>query len=247
MAAATTNGGMAVTNRDIQDRVLTLENTANTIREDVNDLRQTISAGFARLEQTGALSKDKENDNRKFIIQVALGLLATMFSSLFGIIIPALLVIASLVFFAIDSRTSSAIQPIREQSARNEENLKALTQAHLTEVGDLRDKVTKSSAADVDSRTDRANLNTIVREIQKELATMQADVATNHSERLAKEIEIETQFNADNQLRNIQFSDQQRINAMLFNALSAMGAKMPEYPRAPFFQPNISQQAKPGP
>ncbi|HSS96991.1 MAG TPA: hypothetical protein VLK33_08175 [Terriglobales bacterium] len=63
-------------------------------------------------------------------------------------------------------------------------------------------------------------------------------VAADNSDRVAKEAEIETQFDADSQLRNIQFSDQQRLNAILWNALGTMGT----YPTAPYFQPNISRR-----
>jgi hypothetical protein len=51
--------------------------------------------------------------------------------------------------------------------------------------------------------------------------------------------EIETQFRANDQLRNIQFSDQQRLNSMLWNS-STLGEKT-KYPEAPFFHPDISK------
>lgn len=56
-------------------------------------------------------------------------------------------------------------------------------------------------------------------------------------------LEVETQFNADAQLRNIQFAQQQRKNAELQNALHELGAKMPAYPDGPFYHPNISKTA----
>ncbi|MDE2102845.1 MAG: hypothetical protein KGL39_36715 [Patescibacteria group bacterium] len=56
-------------------------------------------------------------------------------------------------------------------------------------------------------------------------------------------VEVETQFNADAQLRNVQWSEQQRLNAMLWNA-SALG-KLTPYPEAsPYYQPNISKEAR---
>jgi hypothetical protein len=234
----------AVTNRDIQDRVLTLENKVGTISEDLQDVRRDIHSGFARLETTGALQKDKENDNRKFIIQIALALLATMFSAVFGVILPAILAAASLVFFVIDSRTSTAIAPVKEQAVRTEEAVKNLETTYLPSIVDLREKVNRSAEADTNSRTDREDLRRNQQSMLASISKIQTDLAADHAERIAKETEIETQFNADNQLRNVQFSDQQRINSNFQNALSGLGAKMPEYPSNPFFQPNISQQQK---
>jgi hypothetical protein len=231
----------AVTNRDIQDRVLTLENKVGTISEDLQDVRRDIASGFARLETTGSLQKDHETENRKFTIQVGLALLATIFSSTFGVILPALVAVSSLVYFVIDSRTNTAISPVREQSARNEENVRTNT-ASLVE---LKQQVSRSAESDANSRTDREDLRRVQQRVLETITKIQTDLASDHSERIAKETEIETQFNADNQLRNVQFSDQQRMNSNFQNALNTLGAKMPEYPRGPWFQPNISQQAKP--
>jgi hypothetical protein len=237
----------AVTNRDIQDRVLTLENKVSTISEDLQDVRRDIATGFARLETTGALQKDHETENRKFTIQVGVALLAAIFSATFGVILPGILAVSSLVYFVIESRTSTAISPVREQSARNEENLRSLAQNYSTDILALKEKTSRSSEADANSRTDRDDLRRLINGLQQEMAKAETEIASNHSERIAKETEIETQFNADGQLRNVQFSEQQRTNSNLQNALNSLGAKMPEYPRSPFFQPNISQQAKPGP
>jgi hypothetical protein len=76
--------------------------------------------------------------------------------------------------------------------------------------------------------------------LQEKYDALLASVAADHSERVAKEGEIETQFNADSQLRNVQFSDQQRIDAVMWNHINGLGS----YPAGPYFQPNISQQAQ---
>jgi hypothetical protein len=78
------------------------------------------------------------------------------------------------------------------------------------------------------------------------LETALTDLKREASAATQKFAEIETQFNADSQLRNVQFSDQQRTNAMIVDSISALGAKLPTYPRAPFYQPNISQQKSNG-
>lgn len=54
--------------------------------------------------------------------------------------------------------------------------------------------------------------------------------------------EVETQFNADAQLRNVQWSEQQRMNALLWN--SGPLGKVAQYPSAPFYQPNVLQKGQ---
>lgn len=57
---------------------------------------------------------------------------------------------------------------------------------------------------------------------------------------LKTSIEIETQFNAEAQLHNVQFAEQQRLNALLWNS-SSLG-KITKFPEQPYFHPNISQK-----
>lgn len=53
--------------------------------------------------------------------------------------------------------------------------------------------------------------------------------------------EVETQFNADAQLRNVQWSEAKRNEIMFSQALHDMGASFPVFPTGPAFQPNISK------
>jgi hypothetical protein len=50
--------------------------------------------------------------------------------------------------------------------------------------------------------------------------------------------EVETQFDADAQLRNAQIAQQERLDAILWNS-SALG-KLTQYPGAPYTQPDIA-------
>ena len=52
--------------------------------------------------------------------------------------------------------------------------------------------------------------------------------------------EIETQFDADAQLRNVQFSEQQRMFSILWNS-SKLG-KLSPFPAGPYYQPNVSNR-----
>lgn len=56
-------------------------------------------------------------------------------------------------------------------------------------------------------------------------------------------IEVETQFNAEAQIRNVQWSEQQLINAEIWNA-TALGKLTPYPEAAPYYQPNISKEAR---
>lgn len=103
--------------------------------------------------------------------------------------------------------------------------------------------VTSQNATSIVDRNDQR------RDIQmnQSTANMNASaVATLTAKVEQKLAEIETQFNADGQLRNVQFSEQQRWNATAQNSLHELGGKIPEYPTGPFYQPNISQTYKDG-
>jgi polyisoprenoid-binding protein YceI len=99
--------------------------------------------------------------------------------------------------------------------------------------------VTQQNATSIQDRVDQKSrldrLETNGADRDKALRGLEANTTQKFTE-------VETQFNADGQVRNIQFSDQQRINGIMWNSVSALGGKMPDYPRAPFFQPNVSQQ-----
>lgn len=53
--------------------------------------------------------------------------------------------------------------------------------------------------------------------------------------------EVETQFRANDEARNVQFAEQQRNNANIQNSLNAIKAPMPTAPSGPFYHPHIGQ------
>jgi len=79
----------------------------------------------------------------------------------------------------------------------------------------------------------------IVAAVSTPIILMYSKVNAMEVEMTKKFEEVETQFRALDQTRNIQFSDQQRINALIWNA-TELGKHTP-YPSGPFFQPNISK------
>lgn len=66
--------------------------------------------------------------------------------------------------------------------------------------------------------------------------------AGDHAERVANEREIETQFDADGQLRNVQWATTQRRLNDYQNTLADMGAKWPHAASGPYFEPNIAHR-----
>lgn len=75
-------------------------------------------------------------------------------------------------------------------------------------------------------------------EVQRQAFDIANKFAAHVSESTSSFKEIETQFDADNQLRNVQFSDLQRTVSVMWNHIDGLGS----YPTGPFFQPNISNR-----
>lgn len=75
-------------------------------------------------------------------------------------------------------------------------------------------------------------------EAEKDVAELSNKFVAHESESRSKFTEVETQFDADSQVRNVQFSNQQRLNAIMWNHITGLGT----YPEGPFFQPNISNR-----
>jgi hypothetical protein len=121
--------------------------------------------------------------------------------------------------------------------------LKALVDRRATQDSDYQSfkaLVTAQNATSIIEQTDKGKL---IGDMQTGLSGLTKDVAAITARADQKFASIETQFYAYGQMRNIQFSDQQRINAMHQNSLHDLGAKLPEYPVGPFYQPNISNPA----
>lgn len=86
------------------------------------------------------------------------------------------------------------------------------------------------------SMDDRTELNAKVAQNYANISKLQADLSSELATRLANEREIETQFDADSQARNIQLADIDRTIAIIWNKSDGLGS----YPGGPWYQPNIS-------
>jgi ElaB/YqjD/DUF883 family membrane-anchored ribosome-binding protein len=108
----------------------------------------------------------------------------------------------------------------------------------ITGYPEFKAQVTQQNSTSIQDRADQkiqlAHLEAAVSDLAKEVRGISSWTDQKFTE-------VETQFNADGQVRNVQFSDQQRTNGMMWNSLHDLGAHMPEFPGAPFFQPNVSQ------
>lgn len=132
---------------------------------------------------------------------------------------------------------SLAISPIKTDLSR----FAVLAEdAHLVATSNRSD-IETIKAQNATSIKDRDELNKAKAIFQEQIAELQKSFAKAEERHLNKEIEIETQFSASDQLRNGQYSELQRTLAIIWNHVDGLG----NYPTAPFFQPSISQHQRP--
>lgn len=100
-------------------------------------------------------------------------------------------------------------------------------------------KVDGENAASITDRTElnRRQLATFdtLEELQKTVAAMKAEI----SEKLRS---LDDKFTAEEQISSAGTTDLWRVSSVLWNALSNMGAKMPQQPTAPYFVPSLSDK-----
>jgi hypothetical protein len=107
---------------------------------------------------------------------------------------------------------------------------------------EVRNELTPVKEQNATSIKDRSDMHDVVMRHIDQIGTINSTLSSLTAGYDAKLIEIETQFRADAQARNIQFSEQQRQNQNFQNALSDLGAKMPHAPTGLFYHPDISGQ-----
>ena len=83
---------------------------------------------------------------------------------------------------------------------------------------------------------------TDIKQLITQVSEMARATTADHAARVANEREIETQFDADSQLRNVQWATMMRRQADFQNTLADMGAKWPHAAGGPFELPNISNR-----
>lgn len=117
--------------------------------------------------------------------------------------------------------------------------LETLNDGAHKDISLFRERMQTILSQNQNSIDDRNVLNRRVDQLTDKVSQMATTLNTEIATRTAHEVEIETQFDADSQLRNTQFANQQRMNAIIWNQNKD---KLGEYPAVPSFFPNISKR-----
>jgi hypothetical protein len=150
---------------------------------------------------------------------------------------------AGLLVFAISAFVSNSTSPLLSRLDR----VDVTQHAHDEQIGRILDamheidtRVSSSAMADAQSRIDRAQINDRVKTIEQRQSDNLADRKGETgalAERFAK---VETQFQAEDKIRNIQFAEQMRFFGLIWPRL---------YPGVPFpsvtYFPEMAQTATP--
>lgn len=137
-----------------------------------------------------------------------------------------------------DNRINEVKSELTNRLADNKAQIEQL-KSIVSGLPEFRAQITTQNSTSIQDRSDqKARLDrdeSAISDYGKELRGVESSMGQKFTE-------VETQFSAGDQLRNVQFSDQQRKNSELQNSIRDLGGKLPEYPHGPFFQPNISQE-----
>jgi hypothetical protein len=120
------------------------------------------------------------------------------------------------VWLFVTTYTQNAVAPVVASTQLNTKSLETLSSV----VQGLQQVSAGSTAADVASRTDRAQLNDRVRAMESDLAKEVADRRAFSSETVAKEIEIETQFCEQGHIVNIMHAVDLRNAAFIWHKVT---------------------------
>jgi predicted nucleic acid-binding Zn-ribbon protein len=105
----------------------------------------------------------------------------------------------------------------------------------------LRKDLDTNTAKNEVSEKDRSRLNQEMEKLSQSQSSMQAEIVAWG----VRFSEMETQIRKDYSERNTQFNETQRHIIMLQNSLSELGAKLPEAPQAPFYNPEAAPAPAP--
>lgn len=145
--------------------------------------------------------------------------------------------IVSAAFYIITLKTENTISPVQQEVAGMVaviSNNKAVNEKLIETVGKIRTDLDTNTARDEVSQMDRVKLNQRSDKAEDHLAKLETDnqVIT------AKLTEVETQFSASDEIRNLQFADIKRTEAILWNSQHGVN----EYPSGPYYFPHISNR-----
>lgn len=214
-----------------------------------SDMLQRIDADFARYRTEFQRTRDdvlqitSDLTNLKTFVQndisdlkSSINALATKLEEKSKTNWPAVALAISMVpalWLFVTTYTANAISPTNSATALNSEEIKRINGLQNT----LQQEAAASTAADVNSRSDRAQLN---ERIQKLETTVSNDIADRRAAAAATKVslaEIEGQFHALSNLDNLRAAQQERLNSLLWEK-SHPGER---YPNGTFFPTSIFQ------
>jgi hypothetical protein len=198
-----------------RDEVQALKQSYSVLQRDINNVAQEIKGFSAKLEE-----KSKAN-------WPAIGLAV----SLFAISVPGL-------GFVLTTYTAEAVAPV----ARDVSLIGEIQKRRGETIAQLQSATQASLAADVNSRTDRVQLNDRVKWLETQLAAENADRRAGFAQLQTRLGEVETQFHAVSNLENLRAAQQQQINALVWDK-SHPGE---HYPAQTFFPTTIFQSGDDG-
>lgn len=128
------------------------------------------------------------------------------------------------------------------QRSRDISTLLQNTEAGKTDRGQLNERVraietqvVASRTADANSSTDRGQLNERLRAIENAMSTNMADRKSVEAGLKASLVEVETQFCASDQIRNLMHANDLRVQSVLWQHAGSLG----DYPTANAYYPSI--------
>lgn len=154
--------------------------------------------------------------------------------------VPAIIAVGGLFWFFLQLYFGNANQTTREALIA----VQASDRIHSEQIGRVIEITAQHTAQNSQSLQDRNDMRAALVKLTDIVADLGKAHATEHSERLANEREIETQFDADSQLRNVQWATMQRRLNDFQNTFHDLGAKWPAASDGPYVTPNISNRAK---
>lgn len=204
-----------------RDNVTILQQGYAGLQRNVDALSEATQRNISALSQDiKALSSKLEERSRANWPAIALAV------SLFVFAVPG-------VGLYVSMETSSSVSPIAAATAINSDSIRHLTDA----VTVLQQMASSSTSADVNSRTDRAQLNDRVQKLESEFSLELANRRAAAAKTEIQLAEVEQQFHSVSNLENLRAAQQERLNSIMWEK-SHPGER---YPNTTWFPTSLFQ------
>lgn len=213
-------------NGDISTQLTVLQNTMGNIVTAFEDFRIETRTEIGEIKTFYATLAEKFNERRQTNWPTVLA----FFTAAATIIMAA--------FYIISLKTENIVSPVKQELiqvkvlSETSQNLVAKNQEDISK---LRADLDTNNARDQVSEKDREKLNEAAVRRDEHLGRLDAEDQVLS----AKLVEVETQFKAADQSRNVQFANQLRWDSLLWE--KAFGTR---FPSEVAFYPNISSDGQ---